>query len=288
MTRIYALLALASTLACGAPDEYLDAAGMDDEEDLAQLEQPITGKTTTTYQFGVQTGSTHRRCNKTSSGQVCEVPNTVNLKTCVNARSVEGTTLSGTAQIRAEAMRAELHGIPSFAFNWPFADTGTLDGQCQLGSLAGPGVGQDANIVFVQGAVGTSGTGSNDIKDYVGVEFITGNGNGSLVEQAGVVGSYKSHQFCRIKLDETDIFAKGANAGEDQNLLDHASIAGLLMCAGFGLDPLASATGCRYTRTGVTPSIDVGCFSAGEVCQANGFTLSTPTQYANGTACASD
>lgn len=278
-------------LACGAPDEYLDAAGIEDEgdagEQLGSVALPITGKPTTTYQFGVQTGSTKRRCNKTSSGQVCEVPNTVNLKTCTSARSIEGTPLSSSAQIRAEGMRNTLHSVSAFAFNFPFSDTGTLDGRCQLGTTGG-GAGSDANIVFVQGAVGSSGTGSNDIKDYVSIEFITGNGTSNLSEQPGVVGSYKSHQFCRVKLDETDIFAKGANSADDNRLLDHASAVGLLGCAGFGIDPNEGDQSCRFTRFAVNPPLLVNCLSAGETCQANGFTLSTPAQYANGTACSSD
>ncbi len=266
------------------PDD--EAGAPDGGDELGSVEQAIQGKTTTTYQFGTQTGSSRQRCNKTSSGQVCEVPNTLTLKVCTTPRV--GSALGGTAQTAGNEAVNELNGIANFAFNFPGASLGVLDGLCDLtDNQPENGGGTDANIMVSKGSTGT-GTASNQVKDYVNVSYILGNATSNLAEAAGVVGQYKSHQMCSIVVDVDRLQAKGTDATQDHNLVFHAVASALLNCAGMGFDPLASATGGRYLRPNLNGAIDVAQLSTGEFCQANAYLTAPAGTYANGTACSAD
>ncbi len=290
--NILALLSFGFVFACGSVDngdlfeEYEGDAG-----ELGTVEQAITGKVTPSFQFGTQTGSDRRKANRTTSGQVVTVPNTVTFKVCagnVFASNNLGTFAAG----RAHAMRQELDGLSSFAFNYPVAENNVIDGTCFFcfeNGTCDPALGLSANIVIVKGAVGTSGTASNDIKNYASVDFFRGNGTANLAEQSGVVGQYSSHQMCRITIDEVDLLAKGTSQAQDQNLIDHAVANSLFVCSGIGRHPTATGTSQLYSRAIMNAAIDVATVSSGETCQVNGYTLTTPAQYANNaTACAND
>src|SRR5690606_9700092 len=133
-----------------------------------------------------RTASSREKCNRTSSGQVCSVPTSVNLKVCANPRYGTGVSNPTISAGMTDAIAA-LHNIPGWAFNFPAAGLGYIDQRCELGDGKDPAdPGQSANIIITQGPVGSSGTGSNDIKDYVSVEFIKGNGSDNLSEGSGV------------------------------------------------------------------------------------------------------
>jgi hypothetical protein len=274
MTKIFSLLALALTVACGGVDngELFDEADAGDE--LGSVEQAISAKPTPSFQFGSLTATNRRKPNRTSSGQVVTVPTTVNLKVCTNPRS--GAQLSTASKLRAEAMRSELHdGHPTWSFNFPQSQVGVIDGACEFDDgVPGDSGGFDANILVNKGSVGASGTSSNNIEDYASVQFIRGNGSDNLSEGAGVAGNYKSHQFCAITIDETDLLAKGTNAAQDQNLIDHAIINSYLVCAGTGRHPTATSTSQLYSRRFMNASIDVGTMSDGEFCMSQSYALS--------------
>lgn len=285
----YSVLALGLVFACGGVDngELFDDSP-DGGEEIGSVEQAITGKVTPSFQFGASTATNRRKCNKTTAGQVCEVPNTVNLLVCTTPRV--GSALGGTAQTAGNDAVNELHGISGFALNFPGASLGVLDGLCDFtDNQPEVGGGTDANIVISKGAVGSSGTASNDIADYASVTFFQGTGSANLVEGAGVVGSYKSHQMCSIVIDVVDLQNKGTSATQDYNLVFHAVANSLLVCGGVARHPTATGTSSLYSRAVMNGAIDVAGISAGEFCQVNGLTLSAPTQYNNNaTTCPSD
>lgn len=294
LNTFFGLSLFLALAACGGenPDLFDDGEAEADGGELGELEQGITGKVTPTFQFGTRTSTNRQKCTRTSTGQACKVPTTVNLKVCSGNVAFISNNLSSFAAGRAAAMRSDLHGISGFAFNWPAASNNVVDGKCGFCFADGtcdPLAGQDANITIVKGPVGTSGTASNDIQNYAKVEFFKGNGNDNLTEASGVAGNYSSYQMCGITIDETDLLAKGTNAAQDQNLIDHAIVNSLLACAGFGRHPTATGTSSLYTRSVLNANIDVGAISNGEFCQANGYTLSSLNDYANnGTACTAD
>jgi hypothetical protein len=272
--NIKALLAFGFVLACGGyeGDELFDEPG-DAGSDLGQVEQGYSAPVTPSFQLGTQTASSKRRCNKTSSGQVCSVLDHKNPKIC---------TMGSTASVPAQAFSSgdttrvqnEVSGLDSLLSTWAFTQTTDVGFGCASGTT----------VVIFKGAVGSSGAGSNNINDYM---QLTLSGSVGLTEGAGVVGSYVKHAGCNIKVDVTDINAKEPSDTTRRNrLFAHAVRKGLAGCLGAGGRTDGSAF--TATRETISPSNDYG-YSTGEICAINAYDSTNNGNFSlSANSCAND
>ncbi len=272
------LLLVLAMVGCASADE-----GFDSELEVGQLEQAITGATNPSFQYGTQTGSDRNRCNKTSSGQVCMVPSKRVNSVCIHTANFLSPpsppptfTASESATIRAFITNVyEPRGTWQFNIDDTLGD-GTFLADCFARSTP-------ADISITIGAVGSSGSGSNNVKDYSSTTF---NGAVSLTEGAGVVGSYQRWTTCNIKVDRVDAYAKGTSSTQDQNALGHAAAHGFAGCLGLG-----TASGIqsdRAARSLFQPSTVAVGVTSGEGCALDNFSSVLQSQYNNGTVCAND
>lgn len=261
-------IAISCVLAATACGGYSDD-GSDDSElgELGQDEQAFQASLSTNFQFGTQTGTTHQRCNRTSSGQVCSVITTKNPVICTDVNS-------NLPNFEATKINANIVALDTALNTWTFTGGGQdpITGLCNVGF----------NVYIKAGAVGSSGTASNDIKDYANANIQTGL---SLTEGPGVVGQYVTTPGCTITLDLVDLKAK-SQGGIDpfySRLLKHATLHSLLACMGLGgrtITPLGSNQ--SPTRNGVTTSNDVLTLTNGEVCEMNSFSTTLfPGEFRN-------
>jgi hypothetical protein len=251
-------------------------AAPDDDElfgELDQLEQPMSAPFTPSFQMGTQTGSTRQRCNKTASGQVCVVPPNKSLRYCIN-RNLELNPFTDAEYTRIKSMITQIDGISG----WTFTEVNAQ--QCfEL----------PVDLVVIAGSVGSSGTASNDVKDYGLPRFVTVGGlDGGLVdmtESAGVVGQYQKWTVCRAIVDRVDILAKGTSTTQDDNGVDHAAAHAILGCLGMGG---RTGDGGRASRNLFNPATTATVISSGESCTLAAFTSGTPTVWNNTGNCPSD
>jgi hypothetical protein len=145
------------------------------------------------------------------------------------------------------------------------------------------------DIIVVQSSVGSSGTGSNDVKDY-GIPFWTtagGTAGGlvNLTESGGVAGSYQKWTVCQARVDMVDVLAKGTSSSADQRGMDHAGTHAIAGCLGLGGVPVASDN--RATRILFDPTTTATGLAAGESCMLQSFATSSPSNWGNsGLSCA--
>lgn len=281
-SRFPFVLALISSVACSGPvDEAFDMAEaledgavLDEYGELAQLEQAYNAPVTVNSQFGTQTGSDRGRCNRTSSGQVCSVPSFHNISYC--AQNAGFTPALGTESRIHVLMNAMDSLLTTRTVSQPLDLFGICDATA-------------ANVLFSKAAVGTSGTASNDIKNYSTNSFdspvaLTEVG---LPGEPAVVGQYQKHVRCIIGVDETDIFAKGTNATQDQRYLDHAVVNALSACLGKGRVSGVSAFN-RATSRDMSSTHANDTFTAGELCQLNAYNAVNNGNFANSGNCGND
>lgn len=258
MKQVIALLVTAMLFACGGePDDMF----VDDE--FGTLAQGMSGANTPTATYGTQTGTARQRCSQTATGQVCSVPASKTMTYCVE-RFPNSNGFTNPEIIDANSFIEFLDGIQGWTFN-----PTPLNPQ---GSCAQPG-GQFADIYLQSGPVGSSGTASNNIKDYSTVSFIGTITN--LTEGASVVGQRQSHTKCTITIDRTDILAKGGSSAS--NVMSHAVAHAVLGCLGIGgrgddSRPLAS-------KATVTTGLVNNTLTAAEVCQLQNYVSSGSPNY---------
>jgi hypothetical protein len=250
-------------VACAGGDEWAET------EELGELEEPFRGKNTPSFQYGTQTGGDKAKCNKTSTGQVCSIPAQRNWTYCIQS-SPGGSGFSGAVRTRIESDLTALDTSLG-TLGWDIVNDGDIlfGSCCDTCTLSG----QPPKIVILNANVGASGSASNDVKDYAAVSF---GGTQALTEGSGVVGQYQSHSKCTISINETDILAKGTNATQDNNGVDHALLHGMMACLGIGARTTSSGLASRRLFQPSTTATNV---STGESCQLNEHTLSDPGQY---------
>jgi hypothetical protein len=252
--------------ACGATDQDWETT-----DELGELEQEFRGKETPNFQYGTRTGITKQRCDKTTAGQVCAIPPSKTLTYCINLGPITGgsaaTAFTGSEHARIAAIIEGFDGGSDFALNILGVD------ECMFAT----------DMSISKAAVGTSGTASNEIKDYA---TTTMTGMTGLTEGAGVVGSYQTWTQCNWNIDMVDILAKGTSSTQDNNGLDHAAKNSLLGCLGVGRR--STNPGGLGSRNLVNMAIAQTGVSAGEACSLTGFTLSDPGQYNLNPDCPSD
>ncbi len=266
MKNAFVLLS-ALTLACGGVDngDLFDDAP--DGGDLGQIEQAFGAKTTPSFQFGTRTATTKQRCNFNDS-QVCAVPPAKSLSYCVHVGTLIGGpdaySFNAAEQTRVVNIIEGLDAVSDFTLtHTTFGDCTSEFGNGQIKAFKSP--------------VGAAGIVSNDVKDY-GVALFSG--LVGLTEGAGVQGDYQNWTNCVMSIDVVDILAKGVNASQDNNGLDHAAAHSLVGCLGIGG---RTGDGGRASRNLFNPATTAVVVSAGEACSLNSFTVSSPGQYFNDT-----
>lgn len=243
-------IAFACIIGCGAPE------GDDDQEQIGELEQGFTARVSTNFQYGTQTGTQHRRCNRTTSGQVCRIPDTKSQVWCEN-----GSPLGYSADITAV-----INGFDDMStWSFPFASIPAL-GTCADAF-------KNLSIKVQTDGCGANGTASNNITDYV---CITEGTATNLTEGPGVVGSYQSRNFCEVKIDWTQLTNKGLNNTEDHNYFKHAVAHGIAQCIGLGGKTNNNA---QATSENMRADVANTSLSTGETCMAQNFTTASPGQF---------
>lgn len=254
---------------CGAPVED------DGAEDWGQAEQAMSAKLSPTYQPGTQTGSSRNRCNKVSSGQVCVVPPKKTITYCIDQSTAQ------TPFTAAEYTRVKnIINVFDARTGWVFTEANTFN--C---------FGLTVDLLVQRFSVGSSGTASNDIKDYGGNTWNTVGGlPGGLVdltESADVVGQAQKWTVCRASVDVVDIYAKGTSTSQDQAIFDHAAGHGIAACMGVGA--VSNLTANQFSRSGVNGNLLANSLSLGEACMLDSFSAANPTTWGfSGPACPND
>lgn len=262
MTRIAIwILALAMGLACG------DAQEFDEGDDTGTLAQGFRGKPTQSFQFGARPTGGRDKCDKTSTGQTCIIPPSKTLTYCVE----RFTTFSSAEATRVENAIEAFDAATDFTLN----NVSPITGDCGIVSPL-------PNMSWKPGSQGSSGTASNDVKDYA-MSFPSGLVN--LTEGAGVVGNYQNWTFCDSRIDIVDIRAKGTTQDADNKGLDHAATHTLENCLGIGTRPSGAGLASRAL---FSPTSAATGMTGGEACQVLNFTLTDPGQFNHTAACATD
>lgn len=208
------LLPFLLALACGGYDGSADDDNQGDE--LGQVEQGYqVGLRGGTAQFGTRTAASGLMCDNVSSGQVCLVPKSKAIKVFFTGPTGAGApSAADIAEVRAQIgpnngswfKNLQINGLDA---SWTFSEATNVN---------------DAAITHVI-SVDVSAAGfctglAGNTETYA---CFTGTTTG-LSEDAGVVGQYVKHTGApAIHIDLGKIRAKGANAGQDANLLRHAS-----------------------------------------------------------------
>lgn len=271
-------LGLLTLSACGAPDEYLDAAGIDDGAELGEVEQTYNAPVSFSTQFGTQTGTARNRCDRVSAGQVCDVPSYQNVVICYS-NPAGGAAFSATTTSRINQLLPALDTLLT---------TRTVGG-APIDIFGQPDCTQ-ANTWILKAGVGSSGTASNDIQNYSRPDFsfITGLTENGLPGEPAVVGQYQKHASCTIVLDETDIYAKGTNATEDQRYLDHAFVNAFIGCIGKGRIPSGVSNFNRALQHDMSATHNNDALTSGELCQLNSYNNTNNGNFANAGNCGND
>ena len=259
--------------ACGSTDngDLFDGEASDGGDQFGSVEQAMSAPTSPTYQYGTRTSTTQQRCDRSAAGQVCNIPNTKSMKFCYFNENPSGFSNDDSADI--ESAVTMMRG--AFGWGWTAATQDIFTGMCGA---------TDANVRLFVRSVGSSGTASNDIKDYAKVNTfssVTG-----LTEGAGVVGSYQKHSGCDIYIDRTDILAKGASTADDRRLMRHAVAHALLACVGIG--GRSSVASNHSSRNDINTSVERNSMTAGEKCTLENFSTSSGTSFVNSGSCPSD
>lgn len=253
----YVVLTL--SLACGAATEQ--------DLDFGQEGFAYNAPVTPGYQFGTQTGTSRQRCNRTSTGQVCSIPDSRTLSYCVDFPLNDYIT---------DYIHAEMATVAS-QIGWSFPQN-IVGGSCDIAN---------AKLQFTLSATGGSLT--SDVKDYVNVLFkgVTQLTENELPGEATVIGNIQKHSQCEIRIDQDDILAKGTSNVQDQNGSRHAVKNGLLKCLGIGSYGTGAGGG-RATRNLFDPGVGTVFMTGGEACVLAAYNPVNNGNFANAGTCSSD
>jgi len=269
MTKIASILALALTVACGGADngELFDDADAGGDE-LGSVEQAYNAPTTFSAQFGVRTASNRDRCDLTNNAQVCSIPSFHDVKWYADP------ALQNSTESRIEFLM------------------GNLDTLLTTRTFTKQSNNAPANLTILKASVGSSGTSSNNIDDYSRPDFtgtITNLDEVDLPGYPAVAGNYQTHGKCTVRLDETDILAKGTDATQDQRYLDHAIVNGVIACLGRGRIPGSSLAPLnRVMQHPMSATHANDALTRGELCQLNSVNPVANGKFSNTSSCGND
>ncbi len=250
---------------CGAQDDGFE------EQDLGTIEQEYRAELSPSFQMGANTSTAHLRCNRSSAGQICSIP---------QFKIIEVFSPSG--QFTA-AQQTLIDGVTT-------AIDVTTNFDIHKTTVTTPPFGK-VRLSLLNSAV--SGSLSSNIEGYSGVQYTSPT---NLTENQfkgfgapNVVGSYQDHGACVVNIDVADILNKGANATEDDRLFKHAVGHAILVCAGLGSRSDAGANSV-YSRRSIQLAANLSATTLGERCVLDSYTLNNNTDFSlpNAIGCSSD
>ena len=267
----------AFAVACGDVDNgELFGEVQDGGVDLGQTGMAYSGRVTPNFQMGTLTASSRGRANRTSSGQVAVIPPSKSLNFCVD-QSIDINPPQHPIFTDAEKNQiASRMATLDARTGWTYTQTNPYD----CAGLSGANT-----IQFFIGSVGSSGTSSNNIRDYSTNTWRTVSGNpGGLVdltEGTGVVGQYQKWTgLCSCTIDRVDIYAKGTSATQDANLFDHAVGHCAAACVGLGNRTDLGSSG-PFTRNTVNAAQTAASITQGEGCTLDNFVATNDGTYSH-------
>lgn len=276
LKKICGILILCLSAACAGSDNVAsDIQPYADEEqalrdglppldttDIGKAEQALGAKNSATYQYGTRTASSGLACNKTSTGQICYVPQGTGMTGSVSSKTITWrlTPLHGFNADEQTGITNAVTALDNTLSAWTFSLTTGASGHIQLANASASGSSSSNNIdAFVQ-------------PEYANLQ--------NLTEGAGVVGSYQSSASCVVRVDIADINARAAleeakvagNQNEVGKLRTHAILSGLMKCIGLGARDDAGSVGHYIDRTLVFPGpLFRPVQTAGDQCRANSY-----------------
>lgn len=246
MKHIKEALLCLSLIACGAAeDEWLT-------DELGEVGQAATAKGSDNLLYGTTTSGARLQCNRTSTGQVCTMPNTKNPTYCIEFGS-------GITNNQASQIRGAFSAFDTALSSWTFTDAAPAGVQ-NCGTL------NPVPTVIVN-KLACSGTLSSNIEGYscANLTFV------DSLSDVGIPGSFQRHSNGVIHLDYVDILNKGANATEDDRLSFHAILHGISAWIGQGSRSDSLAAGFASERA-VTPfRASRSALRTGEDCRAESY-----------------
>lgn len=250
--RIIALLSFGALFACGSvSDDGLFDEASDGGEELGTVEQPVIYLNGANTQWGAQTGSDRRACNKTSAGQACSI---AKFKKIEVARNPASWTAEQNDQLSLVVFELnQEYG----ASGWTFLFTD---------SAAAPPA--DGVRLLVQKNTSGGGNNGNDIKNYRDFSLFSPvqMTEGQQAGLAAPVGNYQHHGACSTNVFQVRIEAKTTNTNQRLRLLDHAVGNAAVVCMGVGTRADAANS---YSQSPINLSTFINGSTAGERCRAN-------------------
>lgn len=262
--KMFLYTSFALLFACGASTDNPPENEMADGGQLGSAEQAMSAKTTPSFQYGARDTSSFLQCDKTSSGQVCHIPSTKNILYCASAPSPFASDLVGP------------FNLLDARTGWTFTVGSSIFKACNLENSP------NIDVQVQSDGCGANGTASNVVSDYV---CITRSGSTGLSEGGTVVGNYIKDSSCVVKIDVTQIQAKGTSDANDRRLFRHALAHGVFACAGIGAR--TGVTG-RGDATTMNQTIEQNTLSSGQTCMLDSYNTSTPGSFDNVGTCGSD
>lgn len=267
MNKLICALILGGIACGGVPDATTE---------FGTVQQPISAKPSANVVLGVTTASSHGNCPSNNAGTVCLVPGNNVLGYCI-----ETAGMSANVQ---NTIRSRANSFGSLLSNWQFIESAFADG---AGHCVGT-PGQDWDVMINDFKSGFCGSTGGDVtNNYVCVNFpAVGSGVGQMTESIpGTFYNWTSiGTSAIIHIESTEIANRGANATEDQKLLEHAIMHGLNFTVGIG-DQTALTD--KWSSHSILPINQTrGWGLAGERCRASSwtgigsqgtYTLLTPT-----------
>lgn len=232
---------------CGAP--------IGDQEELGTVEQSMSAKVSTNYQFGVSTAFNRLQCERSNPLQVCLVPSTRNATFFIDPVDFgpPGTDFNDEIFKYVDQLATSL--APEWTLTEQFSATPTPTWHYRRASCSGP---SSSTSISSFGCISTDDLGIN------------------VAEGSGVVGSYRIFEHCAPDIDMADIFNRGLTTGEELRLLRHATGHATLACIGLGgrTDSGANAFASRML---VDVNFSPAVISTGERCRAKSFVSTNNT-----------
>lgn len=249
--RITAILGLVLACACGGAEGEQSA-------ELGQVQEPISAKASANVVLGVTTSSTRSPCPRNNAGTICLVPGNNVLGYCIETSGMSSNVIN--------TIRSRANSFGSLLTGFSFVESAFSDGS---GHCVGQ-PGQNWDVLINDLKSGFCGaTGGNVTNNYVCVNFpAVGGGVTPMTES--IPGTFYNWTAqgtgAVLHIESTEIANRGANATQDQQLLEHAIMHGLNFLVGIGDQ---SALTDKWSSHSILPfSSSRGWGLGGERCRA--------------------
>lgn len=227
----------------------------DVEEELDETEQELSAPVGPAQGYGNSTAGTRNRCNNSSSGQNCMVPS--------GDKTVTYCFAGAWPTADKNAVAAGVAQVDSALQFWTFANQGTCGNPAT------------SEMIFNFGVSVGNGPTSNAMSAF-SANTLTGT-VATLTES--VPGTWQSFTKMLVNVDNADINARSFS------IYNH--VGGYSSCIFTGLGSRGDTANSYCNRDVTVPGVSVS-LTAGEVCKANNYSMSSPGTWAFSGTCSSD